>query len=151
MCTVTDNGSNFVKAFNEFSEPETVAADADPAQTVLTQTDDGDLTFTNVADILDNQTTTQEETEFTLPPHSRCGAHTMNLIAVNDAESANQDAIYKKIYRSTMVKCSALWNKSSRSPQAAEVVREVSGTTLAVPNVTRWNSFFHAVGSQFNC
>ena len=104
ICTVTDN---FVKAFKEFSETQTVTTDS--AQAVLTQTDDGDLIFTNVSDLLDNQST--EEAEFTLPPHHRCGAHTMNLVAVSDSDEANQDPSYKKIYRSTMAKCSALWNK----------------------------------------
>ncbi len=138
--TVTDNGSNFVKAFKMFSEPVT-----DPTQAVLSHTDDGELTFTNIADILDNQTGGEEA--FTLPPHHRCAAHTMNLIAVNDAETGNEDTNYKKLNRSTMAKCSALWNKTSRSPQAAEVVAELcmSEITLTVPNATRWNSLYYAV------
>jgi len=49
-----------------------------------------------------------------------------------------------------MAKCTSLWNKSSRSPQAAEIVQEQSEVTLAVPNATRWNSFFLAVGKVYS-
>lgn len=148
LCTVTDNGSNFVKAFNVFSEPEAPVA-VDPTQTVLSQTDNGEVIFTDVANILDNQSN-DETTEYILPPHHRCGAHTMNLIAVADSESANDDASYKKLSRSTFAKCSALWNKSSRSPQAAEVVHDSSQITLAVPNATRWNSFFYSISKLYS-
>ena len=69
----------------------------------------------------------------------------MNLVAVADAEAANNDEHYKSISCSTMAKCSALWNKSSRSPLAAEAVTSVRQKTLIVPNSTRWNSFYMAV------
>lgn len=147
--TVTDNGSNFVKAFKIFSEPEVVAED--PTQTVLLQTDEREVIFTNITDILENQTGEEASaSEYTLPPHHRCCAHTMNLIAVSDSERAYEDFSYKKLNRSTFAKCSALWNKSSRSPQAAEVVYELSETTLAVPNATRWNSFYYAVSKVYS-
>ena len=93
VCTVTDNGSNFVKAFKEFSEPE--AAPSDTTQTVLAQAADGEVTFTNIGDILVDRAGA-EETQYILPPHHRCGAHTMNLIAVTDSELANNDANFKK-------------------------------------------------------
>jgi len=49
-----------------------------------------------------------------------------------------------------MAKCTSLWNKSSRSPQAAEIVQEQSEVTLSVPNATRLNSFFLAVGKVYS-
>jgi len=49
-----------------------------------------------------------------------------------------------------MAKCACLWNKSSRSPQTAEIVQEQSEVTLAVPNATRWNSFFLAVRKVYS-
>jgi hypothetical protein len=39
----------------------------------------------------------------------------------------------------------SLWNKSSRSSQAAEVVEDECGLVLLKPNATRWNSVFMAV------
>ena len=80
-----------------------------------------------------------------LPSHQRCGTHTMNLIAVHDTEAANKDAAYKKVSRSSLGKCSALWNKASRSSIAAEDVHTAIKCALIVPNTTRWNCFYNAV------
>jgi len=137
VCTVTDNGSNFVKAFNEFAE-EPQSTRSTPENSV------NEFTFSNLDEILtadDNR----DNASYSLPPHHRCGAHTMNLVAVADAEAANADAHYKSLSRSTMAKCAGLWNKSSRSPLAAEAVMSATQKTLIVPNSTRWNSFYMAV------
>ena len=142
VCTVTDNGSNFVKAFKEFSE--TAQADHDSTQTVLQQSINGDILFTNVGDLL-NDDSDNRDNQYALPPHHRCGAHTMNLVAVVDSDTACEDLAYKKISRATLAKCTALWNKSSRSPLAAETVFEATSRILIVPNATRWNSFYVAV------
>uniref|UniRef100_A0AAY5L3R6 HAT C-terminal dimerisation domain-containing protein n=1 Tax=Esox lucius TaxID=8010 RepID=A0AAY5L3R6_ESOLU len=110
--TVTDNGSNFVKAFQMY-QPESLSDD-----------DDDDVTFTNVADVLD----TSIEKGIVLPPHLRCASHTLNLISCSDVEKwllSNPGT--KGIYRSATAKCTALWSKASRS--------RVSG----------WNSFYDAV------
>jgi hypothetical protein len=69
----------------------------------------------------------------------------LNLVASHDVDAANDDAVYKKIYRSTMAKCSSLWNKTSRSTQFADIVHDKFQTTFIVPNATRWNSYFNAV------
>ena len=83
--------------------------------------------------------------EYQLPPHQRCAAHTLNLISTVDAEKAEEDPTYKGLTRGTFAKCQALWNRSSRSTQAAEVVEEECGLVLLKPNATRWNSIFMAV------
>ena len=44
-----------------------------------------------------------------------------------------------------MAKCSALWNKVSRSVQSAEILHDELQTALIVPNDTRWNSQYDAV------
>lgn len=137
VCTVTDNGSNFVKAFKEFAE-EPISTHSTQENSVI------EFTFSNLDEILaadDNR----HSNSYCLPPHHRCGAHTMNLVAVADAEAANTDAHYKSLSRSTMAKCAGLWNKSSRSPLAAEAVMSATQKTLIVPNSSRWNSFYMAV------
>lgn len=63
ICTVTDKGSNFVKALKEFSEPEPEphpkpkpeSKNADATQAVLSQADDSEVIFTNVSDILEGK------------------------------------------------------------------------------------------------
>ena len=41
--------------------------------------------------------------------------------------------------------CSALWNKASRSVQAAEIVHHELNMAVIVPNDTHWNSHYNAV------
>jgi hypothetical protein len=106
--------------------------------------DDDNITFVDV-DALLNEPEHDDDSDFYLPPHQRCAAHTLNLVASHDVDAANDDAVYKKIYRSTMAKCSSLWNKTSRSTQFADIVHDKFQTTFIVPNATRWNSYFNAV------
>jgi KRAB domain-containing zinc finger protein len=132
--TTTDNGSNFVKAFSVFAEQEQENRD-DP---------DKDEEF-QFEDVFDDLTQASAGLEYQLPPHQRCAAHTLNLISTSDAEKAEADGNYKRLSRSTFAKCSSLWNKSSRSVQVAEMVKEKCGLSLIKPNATRWNSIFMAV------
>lgn len=132
--TVTDNGSNFVKAFKMY---QPLDSDSEGHEE-----EENEVTFTNVADAL----YTEGDGEFFLPPHHRCASHTMNLISTNDVEkwlTASPDT--KATYRSGIAKCTALWTKASRSTVASELVEEVSRRKLLVPTSTRWNSFFEAV------
>ena len=75
--TVTDNGSNFVKAFREFESTEEAAVDG---------LDDG-IRFLDMDTVL--ETKGDEELHFSLPPHQRCAAHTLNLIATNGVDKAS--------------------------------------------------------------
>ena len=80
-----------------------------------------------------------------LPPHYRCAAHTLNLIATTDADHAELDSAYKKLSRSTFAKCQALWNKSGRTTAANEIVSKEAGLQLVRSCATRWNSVFNSV------
>ena len=128
VLTVTDNGSNFVKAFKEYSEEFEENAQASlntnqtdhVNQTRLIQENNGEVVFIEIDYILDNALSSEHE--YMLLSHRRCGAHTMNLIAVHDTEAANEDAAYKKVSWSALGKFSASWNKASRSSIAAEDV-----------------------------
>lgn len=145
MRTTTDNGSNFVKAFAEFStERSATAADSDDADS----DDENDMNDEEATDPIDVYLTLSEgesESDYSLPPHQRCACHTLNLIATTDAETAESDGTYKKIYRSTFGKCQGLWNKYGRSALAVDAVNDVYGLGLKRPNATRWNSVFFAV------
>ncbi len=80
-----------------------------------------------------------------LPPHQRCACHSLNLIATKDAEDAESNSQFKKLYRSATAKAQAIWNKSSRSVQVAEAVLEICKQALVKPNQTRWNSWYMAI------
>lgn len=153
VITTTDNGSNFCKAFEVFGKEN--CSDIGTSETgnegepsfdmpgASTETDadgpDG-IDFTAVDDIL-----ASSNGEYRLPVHHRCACHTLNLVATKDACAAEDNAVYKKTFRSTFAKCQALWNKQSRSVQASEVIAEAFGLQLIGPNQTRWNCTYMAV------
>ena len=137
VMTVTDNGSNFVKAFKEFSGD--VVPQSDDASDDH-DADAEDVQFVDINALLD-----EDDGEFSLPPHQRCASHTLNLVAVSDSKAADSDAGYKRISRATLGKCSALWNKAGRSTPCADIVRDKINTCLTVPCPTRWNSFYNSV------
>lgn len=87
-----------------------------------------------------------DELRYRLPPHQRCVAHTLNLVATVDgarAEQTNQD--YAKVARGVFSKCQKLWNKQGQSAVAADAVKAHCGIYLPRPAITRWNSFFKSM------
>lgn len=132
--TVTDNGSNFVKAFNEYGGCE--------MNDEMDSTDD--VQFADVSAVLQEEQE-EEELNFFLPPHHRCAAHTLNLIATTDLDKAASQGVSRKLYRSAMSKCAAIWNKAHRSSGAADAIEEIAQMRCLVPSVTRWSSEYHAI------
>uniref|UniRef100_A0A3P9J033 HAT C-terminal dimerisation domain-containing protein n=1 Tax=Oryzias latipes TaxID=8090 RepID=A0A3P9J033_ORYLA len=136
VATVTENTSNFVKAFKTFPPPESDENEKE-------EEEQEDVLFTDIAEAL---TSVSDEGHITLPPHYRCASHTINLISTSDVEKyLTSSPTTKSVYRVTIAKCTALWTKASRSTVAAEQVQEVSQRKLLVPSSTRWNSFYDAV------
>uniref|UniRef100_A0A1A8L117 HAT C-terminal dimerisation domain-containing protein n=2 Tax=Nothobranchius pienaari TaxID=704102 RepID=A0A1A8L117_9TELE len=136
VATVTDNASNFAKAFRVYQS-------CDLESESEKEDDEEEPTFTDVINVLSAPST---EGQFSLPPHYRCASHTINLISTSDVEKhLNSSAETKSVYRSSMAKCSALWTKTSRSTLAAEQVEEISYRKLMVPTSTRWNSLYEAI------
>uniref|UniRef100_A0A9J7XLQ1 BED-type domain-containing protein n=1 Tax=Cyprinus carpio carpio TaxID=630221 RepID=A0A9J7XLQ1_CYPCA len=132
--TVTDNGSNFVKAFNEYGGCE--------MNDEMDSTDD--VQFADVYAVLQEE---QEEEELNvfLPLHHQCAAHTLNLIATTDLDKAASQGVSRKLYRNAMSKCAAIWNKANRSSGAADAIEEIAQMRCLVPSVTRWSSEYHAI------
>ena len=113
VVTVTDNGSNFVKAFKVY-HPVT-ESDDETEEEESTPTDD-DVTFLDLSAILSDQN--ESEGQLSLPPHHRCASHTINIISTTDVEKyLSSNAESRAVYRSSTAKCTALWTKSSRSTQ----------------------------------
>ncbi|XP_039541169.1 uncharacterized protein LOC120488610 [Pimephales promelas] len=135
--TVTDNGSNFVKAFKRYQPLEESDSEED---------DEDEVTFTDINDALQATDDNDGDVVITLPPNKRCASHTLNLISCTDVDKwLLSKPATKAVYRSATAKCSALWNKTSRSTLATETVDEVVSKKLLVPCTTRWNSFYDAL------
>uniref|UniRef100_A0A3Q4GWT6 HAT C-terminal dimerisation domain-containing protein n=1 Tax=Neolamprologus brichardi TaxID=32507 RepID=A0A3Q4GWT6_NEOBR len=141
VATVTDNVSNFVKAFQVYhpvteSDDETEEEESTPK--------DDDVSFSDLSEILSAKN--ESEGQLSLPPHRRCASHTIKIICTRDVEKhLTTNAERRALYRSSTAKCTALWTKSSRSTLASETVEEISKRKLLIPTSTRWNSFFDAV------
>ena len=89
--TVTDNGSNFVKAFTIFCVQETEHDNNDEHSIVDDDSvvPDDDVSFTDLHSVMipdqdDDDDLTQVEYKF--PPHQRCASHTLNLVTSTDVE-----------------------------------------------------------------
>lgn len=89
-----------------------------------------------VTDVLENNNL-ESSLSFSLPPHQRCAAHTLNLIATVDVIEAEKDLAYKVISRRVFAKCHAIFNKQNQSTLSADKIKEHLGRYLITPNATR--------------
>ena len=123
--TVTDNGSNFVKAFAMFQSssdsmemtsslplPPSMEDDSEEGM------DRGETNFEDMNDLLGRGQNNTELTDddmivqYDLPPHEKCAAHTLNLVASSDVNKyLLSSTASKNVYQSSFSKCTALWNK----------------------------------------
>ncbi|KAL7290827.1 hypothetical protein TKK_0015566 [Trichogramma kaykai] len=154
--TVTDNGSNFVKAFGVFGTPcEVMDADDDRDAGSDSEVDDDE----DIMDVADERTDSKDDDfdcsdieqtlleTVTIPDeciilsqHFRCVSHTLNLIATTDAMKViHSSSKLKRIHTSVISKCEVLW-KSLKSVQKREKLKDYFGECLQKPNATRWNS-----------
>ena len=143
VATVTDNASNFKKAFKEFGvevdsvhvvhELEEESALPEEEELDVVEMPEGDLAGEN------------DQPHFSLPPQQKCAAHTMSLISINALKNAEMDNTFKKLNRSMMGKVTALWNKVSRSPAASERAFNILKRHFVSPCPTRWNSLYDSL------
>lgn len=89
-----------------------------------------------VTDLLESQDI-ESSFCFSLPPHQRCAAHTLNLIATVDANDAEKDAAYKAISKKVFSKCQAIFNKQNQSTMSADKIKDHLGRYIITPNATR--------------
>lgn len=138
--TVTDNASNFGKAFREFlfqiQTPDEYGED-----------NHDDVDVDNISEALtapSDNSVDDEEVAITLPHHETCCSHTLNLLATVDADKVS-NSTYKRLYRAALGKCTAIWNAVHRSSKAADAVKQVTEKVIITPGATRWNSQYDAM------
>jgi hypothetical protein len=84
-----------------------------------------------------------EEKQFNLPPHFRCTAHLLNLVATADVGKGT-DRTFTRSYGNLMKKLKAIWRKQRRSSKASDFIMGTLKQLFVIPNATRWNSVWHA-------
>ena len=139
---ITDNGSNFLKAFREYGIQNGESPDEDENDSDARTADD--MRTADISVILDNVSQDDDddiEIPY-LPKHASCAAHTLNLLMTKDTEAALENSAYKSLYRSTTAKCTSITNAVHRSSLASETAHEVIDRTIPKPNDIRWNGQF---------
>ncbi|XP_050339934.1 uncharacterized protein LOC126766125 isoform X3 [Bactrocera neohumeralis] len=121
VLTITDNGSNFLKAFRDYGVGNDFFED---------EINDEMPDFDN---------------ESLLPTHQRCCSHTLNLLASTDFDKIlkTEQPLYIQ-HKMTFDKCYNLWKKC-KWPKSSEIIEGHLGSSLVLPVVTRWNSLHDAV------
>jgi len=137
---ITDNGSNFIKAFHTFQDQGN-DNDQDLDDDDLSE---GDHDIFSIADIIEENSDGIEvrSDSIKLPVHFRCASHTINLICTSDLEK-----ISNPLHDASLSKCQKIWNKIGRSTKAAESIKEICGVQLIRPCATRWNSLYDSISS----
>ena len=109
-----------------------------------------EVTFVDVVKVMvPDEGDTQDhltQIEYELPPHQRCAAHSLNLVANNDVDKLlSLSPLSRSINRSSFGKWTALWNKASRLTVASDQLQEVLKRKLLAPSTTYWNAYHDAV------
>ncbi|XP_041833130.1 uncharacterized protein LOC121634520 [Melanotaenia boesemani] len=144
--TTTDSGSNFLKAFRIYGEDEEVTNEEEEMD--ITNDEASEDECESEVEIQDVSAVLNDNTglEYQLPRHQKCACHLLNLMSTVDAAAtAATNDTYKRLSRSAFPKCSALWNKTSRSTMAFEIVERECKLQFLQPTQTRWSSLFLAV------
>jgi len=108
----------------------------------------GEDQFINLDDVIMGVGQQDRET-YSLPPHARCAAHTLNLVASADIERArvNQTGplAFPREFTTATTKAMRIWQLHARSDAFKAKIKEIVGTRLKTPVVTRWNSTYDSL------
>ncbi|KAF2880779.1 hypothetical protein ILUMI_25407 [Ignelater luminosus] len=129
IATVTDNASNFVKAFSEFtSQTSAVTESKEKVSLSVSDSDkfDASLMISN-SRLFQMSVLLQQK---------------LNLQSCYQSSSSNVGVRTKHMH--AINKSRKLWAKTGR-PETAEIIMEILGRTLSCPGETRWNSYFDCI------
>ncbi|XP_057336009.1 uncharacterized protein LOC130674635 [Microplitis mediator] len=158
IATVTDNASNFGKAFKEsgidckaFFDGEENVEESNATDIITDEmTDDSDS-----ADEITNDFAEIDGSEDcnsfkkTLPKHLLCASHTLSLIATKDLTDGIKSCSELNVAYSKMIeRCNNLW-AITKSPKKKEYWHSIIGSALKRPVITRWNSLFDSLRQLF--
>ncbi|KYN00540.1 hypothetical protein ALC62_08684 [Cyphomyrmex costatus] len=153
--TITDNGSNFLKAFREYGVKENsmeIVADVEE-EFVAIVTKDHDDTFDSNSnnggdeDILttSNNENIDQDLHNCLPNHLKCAAHTISLCVTTDVTNFfKRSKEFQELHKKTIGKCNSLWKLTTR-PKSAEIIESILSCSLRKPGETRWNSLYDSM------
>lgn len=145
VATITDNGSNFIKAFKVYGV-EHQHIDIQNICDMQDFTTDSDTDCSNDGE----EELLMPQLGKLLPAHLRCCAHTLSLCVTNDAAKileTSKDIL--NIHKQVMRKCNLLW-KAAMRPKSAEIIQDILGHTLRRPCDTRWNSLYDSLQQVVN-
>ncbi len=164
--TITDNGSNFLKAFRVF-EPTTneqeLSENSEDCEKDFCEEDDS-FVYIDIDEILlshfwathlediENESDLSEDININedqgygikLPPHMRCPCHILNLIATTDVHKI-ENVLFKRTKKIVYSKLKKIWNKQARSAQASDYIKDKLDILFILHNATRWNSYYDAM------
>uniref|UniRef100_A0A336MR45 CSON005780 protein n=1 Tax=Culicoides sonorensis TaxID=179676 RepID=A0A336MR45_CULSO len=139
--TVTDNASNFGKAFRICTEENFIAYN----NMIHNEDSEVNLTGVEINDIL-KMMDSNDDNFIILPKHIRCMAHTFNLCATNDLnKELEKNPQINLIHVGLLKKSQKLWNAQNTSTVKADFLKEKLKKTLKTPSVTRWNSLYDSL------
>ena len=127
-----------------FAEKVPVLSMDEDSDEFLEYTDMEGIVFENVDQLLTMETEDElTQVQYNLPSHERCAAH---IVAGTDIDKyLSTSPVSRNLYRSSLAKCSAMWNKVSRSTVASDSAQEIAKRKFLVPSKTRWNSYYNAL------
>lgn len=121
---------------NETEADHTIEV-SDDMDTVESDIDPTNIEIIELTNVLESPSL-EKSLDFSLPPHQRCVAHTLNLIAVNDIREAEKDVTYRLMSKRVFGKCQKLFNKQNhQSTLCADQIKKYLGRYLITPNATR--------------
>ncbi|XP_076280283.1 uncharacterized protein LOC143209036 [Lasioglossum baleicum] len=129
VATVTDNATNFVKAFKLFGVLESA---------IQLEDEEDDIPTEEEAEEEDDvEGYNRSLMDHILPRHIRCAAHTLSLcVTTNMMNAIRGDEMLSAMHTDVMQKCNILW-KAAMRPKSAEEIQRIIGHALKRPGETR--------------